>query len=505
MDRRTTRKRIWSLLLTLTMVLTMSVTALPVSAAGSGTISLTYNPNVTGLEKTNFKLYKAAEFGRYTDGKNKGKVRIDLTEPFAGSGVDLNGIGVPEDPSDTSSDDYKRWQATWLGKASQLANEVKTTGSSAKPVWWGTVNKSSTAQAIGGEKPLSNGIYLLVGEQTRVGDKYWWPVPVLIMVLNGESTFDLSADVKMTSKPVVYKHKVTKAWAEDTEDTRADIRVGIYYGEDGRRVDAVSLPYEKGKTQTYTWYSTEEVNAEGKRVIKYSSEDLAGDVDPDKIISFTEDKSKSWTVKEMRETTGEKDALKYYTSVVTNGAETDQAEPAGGDTDVPDEDTPDSTKESFIITNTFTKAELTINKDLASYLNQETGNAVVVFDVTATVNGKKAADSEETEEKVIYHNQVSIPFAGPGKKSITINNLPVNFDKLTVKEIYSTHYNNTIPEGGTVEITTQSSNNKYTADFENEFNNRVPETHASGISNNYTKDGKTFKINNRDDGKDSPR
>ncbi len=504
MDRRTTRKRIWSLLLTLTMVLTMSVTALPVSAAGSGTISLTYNPSVEGLTKTKFKLYKAAEFGRYTDDdENKGKVRIDLIAPFAGKGIDLNGIDVPENPADTSSDEYKRWQATWLEKASQLANEVKTAGASAEPVWSGTVNKSSTPQTIGGS--LDNGIYLLVGEQSRAGDRYWWPVPVLIMVLNGETSFNLSADVKMASKPVVYKHTVTKAWAEDTEDTRSDIRVGIYYGEEGRRVDAVSLPYEKGKTQTYTWYSTEETNAEGKREIKYSSEDLAGDVDPDKIISFTEEEPKSWTVKEMRETTGEKDALKYYTSVVTNGAETDQAEPAGGDTDVPDEDTPDSTEESFIITNTFTKAELTINKNLASYLNQETGNAVVVFDVKATVNGKKTADGEETEEKVIYHNQVSIPFTGPGQKSITLSNLPVNFDKLTVQEIYSTHYNNKSPQGGKVEITTQSSDNKYTADFVNEYDNKVPETHASGISNNYTKDGKTFKINNRDDGKDSPR
>ena len=56
------------LLLTLVMVITMSVTALPSYAAGGGTISVKYDPGVSGLESTDFRLYKVGGYDHDADG-----------------------------------------------------------------------------------------------------------------------------------------------------------------------------------------------------------------------------------------------------------------------------------------------------------------------------------------------------------------------------------------------------------------------------------------------------
>ena len=104
MNKLTKRKRIWSLMLTLVMVITMSVTALPSYAANSGTISVKYNPGIAGLDSTDFRLYKVGKYGRDADGKSI----IVLEDDFSScEGVDLN---IEERPEE----EYRQWQEDWL-------------------------------------------------------------------------------------------------------------------------------------------------------------------------------------------------------------------------------------------------------------------------------------------------------------------------------------------------------------------------------------------------------
>ena len=87
MNKLTKCKRIWSLMLTLVMVITMSVTALPSYAANSGTISVKYNPGIAGLDSTDFRLYRVAGYDHDAEGKSI----IVLEGDFRNcEGVDLN-------------------------------------------------------------------------------------------------------------------------------------------------------------------------------------------------------------------------------------------------------------------------------------------------------------------------------------------------------------------------------------------------------------------------------
>ena len=132
--------RIWSLLLTLVMMLTMTLSVMPVNAAEGGIISIIYEPPHN--QSTDFKLYKAAEYGHDASGK----VTLDLVAPFAGHGIDLSGIMVPEEPTDP--EEREKWQGDWLKAASDLANYVSTEGSGTSAVWEGTLHTSDVKQTL---------------------------------------------------------------------------------------------------------------------------------------------------------------------------------------------------------------------------------------------------------------------------------------------------------------------------------------------------------------------
>ena len=246
------KRIIWSLLLTLAMVISVTVPALPVNAEGGGIISIVYDPPHD--QATDFKLYKAAEYGHDASGK----VTLDLVAPFAGHGIDLNDIVVPEEPTDP--DERAKWQADWLNAASELANYVSTEGSGTDTVWEGSLHTSDVKQTLmkdGQAVVFPNAIYLLVGHEQLIDDEYWVPVPVLIQVLNDETVFYMdkaNAELKFERRPEVRKHSVTKSWKDDSyKEGRPDsVRVGIYYGD--IKVDTVEL--SDGNNWTYTWYSS---------------------------------------------------------------------------------------------------------------------------------------------------------------------------------------------------------------------------------------------------------
>ena len=504
MKRSKTLKKIWSIFLTLAMVLTISVTALPSYAAG-GNINIVYNPQIAGLTSTPYTLYRVATF-KYDEETKKSYIALDKS--FVGEGIpDLNAITAPKDTTNIDSPEYVAWEKEWLDAAASLANYIATHPEAAKTkVAEGDLQVRAGAQPI---KTVSeNGIYLLVGEKQRVDDTYWWPVPVLFMVLNGDTTFSIASqngqgqdmrynEAKVMSKPFIYKHTVTKFWdSQSPEETRCDVRVGIFYGEGESLVDVdtVTLKYDKEHVQSYTWYSTEKANGDKITVDYYTEDPGKSGVTPKK--SFDVDKSSTWLVREMRETADERDALKYYESKIMYSADgTRESETSRWSADT-------SSQEAISVTNTFKKAKLVINKNLQSYLDQSVANAMVVFEVTGKVKGPKEPGSTEIEEKTAYHNKVSIPFKGPGTKSITLD-IPVNLDSLEVKEIYATNYRVDPERTEKVDVdltkgVTVDGVTTYTANFKNVYDNKI--IYSKGIVNNYENSGDGFKIVTRDDG-----
>ena len=247
MNKLTCCKRIWSLLLTLVMVITMSVTALPSYAAGGGTISVKYDPGVSGLESTDFRLYKVGGYDHDAGGKSI----IVLEGEFRNcEGVDLN---IDKKP------DEEGWQEAWLAQAGKLGNYAKDHKDELAPAWSGTLDPSADFQTLteGGQaKSFNDGIYLLVGDEQLIREQFWAPVPVLIQVLNGDSEFTFDdPELKMIFRTLVHKHTVTKSWQDEgCSDGRPDsVKIALYYGS--TQMDTVELSNDKG--WVYTWYTYE--------------------------------------------------------------------------------------------------------------------------------------------------------------------------------------------------------------------------------------------------------
>lgn len=239
MNKHTSCNRIWSLLLTLAMVITMSVTALPVYAAGTGSISVKYNPDVEGLGSTSFKLYKVGKYGRADDGKSI----IVLEDDF--SACAEMGVNFDIDPAD------EKWQEKWLAQADTLGQFAKNHERDLTTAWEGTLDVSDAFRDMG---EFANGIYLLVGEENLVGEEFWEPVPVLIQVLDNRSEFTLDdVELKMESRTRVHRHTVTKTWQDDgySDGRPGTVKIAIFYGS--TQIDTVEMSNEKG--WIYTWYS----------------------------------------------------------------------------------------------------------------------------------------------------------------------------------------------------------------------------------------------------------
>lgn len=494
-----------------------------------GSISVVYNPKIDGLQASEFKLYKVGGFTHDSEGKSK----LTLDAAFAGKGttVDtLNGIEPkkPEDPG------YQQWVQDWLDASQEVASNLETyiaTHDSPDPVWSGPLDPTlATAQRLG-SGTYENGLYLMTGEEQRVGSRYWRPVPVLMMVLNGNVTFNMAGvtdageaewynSLKIKSRPVAYKHSVTKSWVGDTEATRPKtIDVKIMYGD--TQIDTVTLGSKEDGgigSWTYTWYSTEVTMVDGQETDKktYTSVDPDVTYDATKGIVtkgyddfgglnadnhftyvFESAEPHSWMVAEDDSDPSQKDALKYYTSEVNPQDEqisNGDTEPAG-ESAAPAEQ---PVEEDFSIRNTFAKCRLRIKKNLINYLNHNDGdeayaNATVVFEVSGYIDGI---------DKPVYHTKVGMTFTKPGKQEILVENIPVRLSKITVKEIYSTNYNQVVPEdpngitqkpADAVAETVMVDGKEmkvptYTFSFENDYSG--PPKYGSGVVNKYDKNDK---------------
>ena len=533
MKQSNTLRKICGMLLALLLMLP----CITFPSYAEGSISVVYNPKIDGLKASEFKLYKVGGFTHDSEGKSK----LTLDAAFAGKGTTadkLNGIEPkkPEDPG------YQEWVQEWLDASQEVASNLETyiaTHTSPNPVWSGDLDPSvATAQRLG-SGAYENGLYLMTGEEQRVGDRYWRPVPVLMMVLNGNVTFNMAGvtdagaaewynSLKIKSRPVAYKHSVTKSWVGDTEATRPkSIDVKILYGD--TQIDTVTL--SPGNNWTYTWYSTEVTVVDGqetdkktyasvdpdnpdlsKGVVTKGCEDIGFEglnADNNFTYVFESAESHSWMVAEDDSTSEQKNALKYYTTEVTPANEqitNGETNPAGADATSAEK----PIEEAFLITNTFEKRRLRIKKNLINYLNHNDGNetyanTTVVFEVSGYIDGI---------DKPVYHTKVGMTFTKPGKQEILVENIPEKIKKITVKEIYSTNYNQVDPvdaEGKPVDITQtpadaigetvivdgkETTIPTYTFSFENDYSG--PPKYGSGVVNKYDKNEKdeyTYKPN----------
>ena len=520
MKQFTTLKRIWSLFLTLAMVVAMGVTTLPAYAATGGTISVKYEPNGVSIsEPTQFELYKVGNFGHFDDGK----VSIDLTPDFATCGVDLNDIAPLDE--DATEEDKDAWNNKWLAKASDLESWVKGAKDKPATIWEGAL-ASGSSQILtegGAAKQFNNGIYLLIGYEQKVGEYYWAPVPVLMMVLNNNVTFDIvdsasGSVVKTVKRPVAYKHVLNKIWDDKGhEDARPKtIKVDILYA--GKVIDTVTLGDKEAGgigSWTYTWYSQE---AEGRY---YASKGITTEK-LNENNGYKIDLPQGdgvWNVSEQQT-----DDLKYYTwslehksyvDYKTSSQQTDgsgqepaegsgDAEPAEGSGDgtsaeggTAEQEKPDADYiETFNLTNKFETRRVRIKKHLINYLNHNDGketyaNATVAFDVKGYIGDSTTP---------VYHNQVGMTFKNPGNQEIVLNNIPVKVTRVVVEEIYSTNYEvvgdnpiekditkegdvviekDTLADGTTIDCPT------FIFEFENDYDG--PPKYGSGVVNKYDK------------------
>ena len=469
MKKRATGKRIGSMLMTLALMVAMIApgVAMPTyAAAPGGSIYITYNPGVDDLKATNFTLYHVSGFD-----SSSGTSTLVPEGWVSASGADLD-IAVPETEEEKA--EGSEWNKKWLSSAQTLATYLNSLETKPESAWSGTLTPGVEAQKIGGT--YEGGIYLLVGEEQKIGDKIWWPVPVLIQVLNGDTNFKMTnQELKMGSKAAIYKHTVTKMWnPDDPEDAMPEaINFGIKYGD--TQIDTVVL--NKANNWSYTWYSYNEES--GGTYTSKDPEDKDAVGVATKILNegnnfaapYDPASGTSWQAYEMRETDDDRDNVKYY-SVVTTSTPFDQdsIHPA----------------ETFTVTNTFATSQLKITKHLENYLSQAGANATVVFKVTGKIGSK-----------TVYENNVGMTFTGKGDQTITLKNLPYDLDELTVEEVYATNYKvegkavktyKAGSENNDIKYTVTDGVNLYEVDFTNNVDETVP-TYNSGIVNIY-KDGK---------------
>ncbi len=278
MNRHRTLKLIGSMLLTVAMSVTM-IGYMPQTALAEGGKATVKLANAEGLDadtEFTFEMYKVGHF----DGPG-----IVLEDNLAGSNADVD---FPSDSKETEESKSERM----VDSASQLAKYIDDNGIALKSVGTHTLKPGeSFTQAV-----AKNGLYLVRSNTVRdaSGANYnWTPQPVYVMILNGDSSVEISNDVvvKILRTPVQLEHRVIKTWVipKSAGDVKPSaIYVNIRYG--GQIIDVVRLT--GASAWTYDWSSEEDGDE-----YKYIGHDIDGN---ETVKTFTPDKSKPyWSVDEI--------------------------------------------------------------------------------------------------------------------------------------------------------------------------------------------------------------
>ena len=446
MKQSNTLKRIWSLFLTLAMVLTMGITALPSYAAGNGTASVTYKPAADGKVTTTFSLYKVGHFERYQegdvipDGNKVGDSYLALDEGMPDS-VNVN-IRKRDYTDDDGNVDTDAWIAAWQEQAASLAAVIGTTSA---PKFEEVTNADGVAVFSG----LEDGLYLVTGPKQEYMDKdtgentYFTPNPSFIMVLNGTAELEVKYE-----EQCIKEYVIKKAWVDE--------------GHEALRPETIKviLSRKDSSVPDAEWEETE---------ITLSKEN-------DWSYSWSSDPKYEWT---WREEMDDETAIHYIVSTASR---------MGKLVDDDGQEINDDNIKYVTITNTYTKRQLLIEKILDQFLENGDNSATFVFEIRGFI-----------DDRQVYKASAGINFAKDATGSLTtlVDNIPVNLTRLEVEEVYASNYKAV----GAVkkDADFHPEEGLYTVSFENEFNDDI--TIKGGIVNKYTNEEGEIVLTDKDYGK----
>ena len=489
MKRSKTLKRIWSLLLTLAMVLTMGITAMPSYAAGSGTAEVYYPPAESAdFPQTTFSLYKVGHFARYTEadeeaglipkGYEAGDSYLALDAGIPDVGAEGGKVDVlirkdtyADEDGNVDETPEGEWVKAWQTSAANLASVIGDTG--VTPVTAKTSAPSGKAIFTG----LEDGLYLLIGPQQEVMDKdkgentYYTPSPSFIMVLNGTAKLQVKFEEK-----TVKEYVIKKAWNDAGYDALrpTSINIELYRRDSSQQYSSEEEGWEKFKTVTFPAKVSEEYPTPWS--YKWPSEPKY-----------------QWKWKEVL---GD-DAIIHY--IVTETKRMGQAVGEDG------EEINDDNIQYVTLTNTYTKRQLELTKILEQFLENGDNSATFVFEIRGFIG-------QGENERQVYTGSAGINFAKDSTGTLTklVDNIPVNLTRLEVEEIYASNYeavSDVEGESGKVKNAVLVDRGPdeppiYTVSFKNKFNDDI--TIKGGIVNKYTNEEGKIVLTDKDYGKIPP-
>ena len=463
MKRSNTLRKIWSLFLTLAMVLTMGITALPSYAAGSGTAEVYYPPAAEGKVATTFTLYKVGHFERYKegdaipDGNKVGDSYLALDKGMPDS-VNVR-IRKSDYTDEEGNVDTKAWTAAWQEQASSLASIMKRDGISAPTFTSTEANKDNGGNAV--FSGLEDGLYLVTGpmqvhkDTVESVNTYYTPSPSFIMVLNGKAELQVKFEIECIKEYILQKiwddegHEILRPTSVDVDLYRRDATKEYASEDEGWEfVETVTLSEKIDEKHPVAW--------------TYIWKD-------EPIYQY------SW-----QEKLKDKDAINY---IVTEDVS------MNGDN-----------KKYVKLTNTYTKRKLKITKILDKFLENGDNSATFAFEIRGFM-GKGA------EERQVYTASAGINFAkdATGSLSTIVDNIPVNLTRLEVEEVYASNYkavDGKVKDNGSLGgVTLNLDEGMYYVSFENDYNDEI--TIKGGIVNTYTNEEGEIVLNdeNKDYGK----
>ena len=443
MKKRGRGKKLWSLFLTLAMVFTMVVAALPVSAAEDGTATVQYDPaKLYGLE-TEFKLYKVGHFEHYKagdtipEGAEVGYAYLALDEgiPDVGGTVD---VSIRKEAYPDTEQGIKDWTAAWQASAAALESVIDSTSVTPKTA---KCNADGDAVFTG----LEDGLYLVTGPKQRYEDAEtqvstnFKPNASFILVFEGEAALTVKYE-----EAAAKEYVITKVWVIPDKYKALkpeSIDVQLYYrdmttdDEDSwTKGELITLSEENN--WTYEWSSNPDYDWKWEEIL----------TDEDKLhFSYSYDQKDDQYI----------DGKRYITLV-----------------------------------NTYEKRQLEIIKILDQFLDNGDNAATFEFEIRGFMG-------DGDNEKQVYTAWAGINFKDKaGTLKTLVDNIPVNLTRLEVEEVYSGNYK--AVGAKKMNAVLNSETGLYTVTFENEFNDDI--TIDGGIVNKYTNEDGKIVLSNKDTG-----
>ncbi|MBQ6314178.1 MAG: hypothetical protein IJI11_01090 [Mogibacterium sp.] len=478
----TTWKRICGILLALALM--VPGFALPAYAAGSYTVSGTYDPGVTLEGTTEFKLYSVGTFDRSEDQtKSILVLNPDLKEHFNGK-IDL---GIQRDDYAEGEAGDKQWTEDWLTQAKTLADWINNYEATAdeRDYTVESIENPAVATLTGGAFSfggVENGLYLLTSDSRQKvkgadgtnDSKYYFPRPMLVQVLNGNVVL-----VVKTGTEDVKDFTVLKAWDDDGKEALrpASVTINLNYGRATNRVvtfsnDQVEVVFkndEKIDKETYT--------ADGDKT-KVTTVDKKGKTTEKTLESKFNGWTYSWETNEVADP---------WTAVELMDADT-----ASNYYYTTTENVNNDTHQKVItLTNICERYDLRITKNTPKLAKVSDGsNITAVFEIKGYAAGSEEPVYTDHVSAVIDKTQVEL----------VATNVPRNLAKVVVKEVYAGgNYTGAPAEQEAVfvadtvepaEDTVKAGH--YEASFTNTLNEDV-DIFSSGIVNKFNEAGKIIE------------